>query len=98
MPDVDITESDPIQLPLESDDLLINLEENKSAIKRFLADLKLVCAKSDADESTLGLGLRISYELIKPYGGQVTVLQTCLPNKGLGSLNDESIESSTQVF
>lgn len=96
MADVDINESDPIQLPLESDDLLINLDENKSAIKRFLADLKQFYAvkSADADESTLGSALRIAYEIIKSYGGQVTVLQTCLPNKGLGSLN-ESIESET---
>jgi hypothetical protein len=43
------------------------------------------CSYVETD-SALGTALNAAYQLLKPTGGRITVMQTCLPNVGEGAL------------
>ena len=72
-------------LPLP-DNLMINLNENREAIQIFLQSLPTLFADSYETDSALGSALNAAYQLLKHTGGRITIMQTCLPNLGIGSL------------
>lgn len=79
--------SDPdLVLPLP-DSLMVNLSENKESIQMFLQQLPNLFVNSYVEtDSALGTALNAAYQLLKPTGGRITVMQTCLPNVGEGAL------------
>jgi protein transport protein SEC24 len=82
-----------IQLPLP-DSLMINLNENKESIQLFLQSLPSMFTDSYETDSALGTALNAGFQLLKQTGGRITIMQTCLPNIGVGSLKtrDETID------
>ena len=82
-----------INLPMP-ESLMCNLSENKEAVKAFLQQLPDLFANTFDTDSALGSALQAAYQLMKPTGGRVTVMQTCLPNVGAGALKtrEESID------
>ncbi|XP_050322830.1 protein transport protein Sec24A [Bactrocera neohumeralis] len=68
------------------DNLLVNLKECKELVKDLLTQLPKRFADTHDPGSALGSALQVAYKLMQASGGRVTVFQTCLPNKGPGSL------------
>ncbi|XP_011181486.2 protein transport protein Sec24A isoform X2 [Zeugodacus cucurbitae] len=68
------------------DNLLVNLKECKELVKDLLKQLPKRFADTHDPGSALGSALQVAYKLMQASGGRVTVFQTCLPNKGPGSL------------
>lgn len=83
-------------LPLP-DQLMSNLSENKESVRTFLQQLPDMFATSYETDSALGTALNAAFQLLKPTGGRITVMQTCLPNVGAGALKvrDESIDKDS---
>lgn len=83
-------------LPLP-DNLMINLNENREAIQIFLQSLPTLFADSYETDSALGSALNAAFQLLKHTGGRITIMQTCLPNLGIGSLKprDENIDKDS---
>lgn len=75
-----------IQLPLLPENLMCNLNENKDLIEQFLKNLPQIHLNSCETESCLGSALNAAFKLISTSGGRITIMQTCLPNLGVGSL------------
>jgi protein transport protein SEC24 len=84
---------DDVVLPLP-ENLMINLNENKETIQTFLQDLPNLFTNTNDTESALGTALSAAFKLLNTTGGRVTVMQTCLPTCGVGSLKqrNDSIE------
>ena len=82
-----------LQLPLP-DNLMISLSENKESIQLFLQSLTSMFADTYETDSALGTALNAGYQLLKQTGGRITVMQTCLPNTGVGSLkkHEENVD------
>jgi protein transport protein SEC24 len=80
-------------LPLP-DSLMVNLSENKETIQAFLHELPALFNDSYDTDSALGSALLAAFKLLNSTGGRVTVMQTCLPNVGVGALKhrNDSIE------
>lgn len=68
------------------DGLIVNLEENKSAIKDLLTSLPNLYRESYDVSCALGAALQTAFKILAPRGGRVTVFQACLPNCGPGNL------------
>jgi len=87
---------DELVLPMP-DNLMINLNENKESIQIFLQSLPSLFADSYETDSALGTALNAAYQLLKQTGGRITVMQTCLPNVGVGALKirDETIDKDS---
>lgn len=93
--------SDPVDsslmLPMP-DGLMVNLNECRESIQLFLQELPNMFSVANAGsietDSALGTALNAAYHLLKPTGGRLTVMQTCLPNLGEGALKtrDETID------
>lgn len=80
--------SGELALPMP-DGLLVNLNENRQSVLMFLQALPNLFAPLNNDtetDSALGTALNAAFQLLKPTGGRVTVMQTCLPNVGEGAL------------
>jgi protein transport protein SEC24 len=88
---------DDVILPLP-EFLMINLTENKETIQTFLQDLPNLFNNSNDTENALGTALTVAFKLLTGTGGRVTVMQTCLPTCGVGSLKirSDSIEKDSQ--
>lgn len=65
---------------------MVNVEENKAAIKDLLTSLPSLYKESYNTGCALGAALQAAFKLLAPRGGRVTVFQACLPNCGPGSL------------
>ncbi|XP_067632587.1 protein transport protein Sec24A isoform X2 [Eurosta solidaginis] len=81
------------------DNLLVNLRECKELVKDLLNQLPNRFADTHDPGSALGSALQVAYKLMT-MGGRITVFQTCLPNKGPGSLEpreDPNNRSSKDV-
>lgn len=65
---------------------MVNLEENKAAIKDLLTNLPNHFRESFNTGCALGAALQAAFKLLAPRGGRVTVFQSSLPNCGPGSL------------
>jgi len=74
-----------LTLPLP-DNLMINLSENKESVQLFLQTLPSLFAETYETDSALGTALNAGFQLLKQTGGRLTIMQTCLPNIGVGSL------------
>ncbi len=76
------------------DNLMVNLNENRQSIQVFLQSLPSMFADSYETDSALGTALNAAYQLLKHTGGRITIMQTCLPNLGVGSLKprEENID------
>ncbi|CAD7015448.1 unnamed protein product [Ceratitis capitata] len=68
------------------DNLLVNLKECRELVSDLLTQLPSRFADTHDPGSALGAALQVAYKLMQSHGGRVTVFQTCLPNKGPGSL------------
>lgn len=92
-------EIDDVVLPIP-ENLMINLMENKETIQTFLQDLPQIFQDTYDTESALGTALTAAYKLLSNTGGRVTVMQTCLPTIGVGSLKarNDSIEKDSSAF
>lgn len=84
---------DDLVLPMP-DSLTVNLHENKESIQLFLQSLPNLFADTYETDSALGTALTAGFQLLKNSGGRITIMQTCLPNIGVGSLKvrEESID------
>lgn len=84
---------DDVVLPLP-ENLMINLTENKETIQTFLQELPSLFTNTNDTENALGTALTAAFKLLTGTGGRVTVMQTCLPTCGVGSLKlrSESID------
>ena len=80
---------DDVVLPLP-ENLMINLTENKETIQTFLQDLPNLFNNTNDTENALGTALTAAFKLLTGTGGRVTVMQTCLPTSGVGSLKNRS--------
>ena len=87
---------DELILPMP-DNLMINLNENKESIQIFLQSLPSLFADSYETDSALGSALNAAHQLLKQTGGRITVMQTCLPNVGVGALKirEETIDKDS---
>lgn len=65
---------------------MVNMEENKKAIKNLLTSLPNNYRESYNTGCALGAALQAAFKILAPRGGRVTVFQACLPNCGPGSL------------
>ena len=76
------------------DSLMVNLHENRESIKVFLETLPNMFADTYETDSALGTALNAAFQLLKATGGRITIMQTCLPNIGVGGLKarDENID------
>ena len=100
----DASDSESLTLPMP-DGLLVNLSENRESVQMFLQALPglfsptnpSACVETD---SALGTALTAGFQLLKPTGGRITVMQTCLPNMGEGALKvrDETIEKVRRLL
>lgn len=90
---------DELVLPLP-DSLMVNLSENKESVQQFLQWLPTLFADTNETDSALGSALTIAYQLLKNTGGRITVMQTCMPNVGLGALKyrDETVEKEANIL
>lgn len=88
-----------IILPMP-DSLMVNMGENKEAIQTFLQSLPHLFANTFETDSALGTALNAAYQLLKPTGGRITVMQTCLPNVGEGVLKprEDSIDKVNLTY
>jgi len=68
------------------DGLMVNLEENKMAIKDLLTSLPNNYRESYNTGCALGAALQAAFKILAPRGGRVTVFQASLPNCGPGKL------------
>uniref|UniRef100_A0A2H8TWN2 Protein transport protein Sec24B n=2 Tax=Melanaphis sacchari TaxID=742174 RepID=A0A2H8TWN2_9HEMI len=80
-----VSDISDIFLPLP-DGLMVNLEENKMAIKDLLTSLPNNYKESYNTGCALGAALQAAFKILAPRGGRVTVFQASLPNCGPGSL------------
>lgn len=80
-----VSDISEIFLPLP-DGLMVNLEENKAAIKDLLTSLPNNYRESYNTGCALGAALQAAFKILAPRGGRVTVFQASLPNCGPGSL------------
>ncbi|KAL7316193.1 COPII subunit, variant 2 [Mucor circinelloides] len=88
MPDID-----DIYLPRAHADLVVNLNEAKSAVLDLLERLKVMftneaCATND---NCLGAALKAARQLLSPTGGKIICFQASLPNIGIGALSSSVI-------
>ena len=85
-----------LELPMP-DSLMVNLNENKEAIQLFLQSLPSMFADTYETDSALGTALNAAHMLLKQTGGRITIMQTCLPNVGVGSLKqrEENIDKDS---
>jgi protein transport protein SEC24 len=85
-----------LTLPMP-DMLMVNLSENKESIQQFLHSLPNQFVDTYETDSALGTALNAAFQLLKPTGGRVTIMQTCLPNVGIGALRarDENIDKDS---
>jgi protein transport protein SEC24 len=85
-----------LELPMP-DSLMVNLQENKESIQQFLASLPNLFAETFETDSALGTALNSAFLLLKQTGGRISIMQTCLPNVGVGALKvrDESIDKDS---
>lgn len=84
---------DDLVLPMP-DSLMVSLSENKESIQQFLQTLPNLFADTYETDSALGSALTAGFQLLQNTGGRITIMQTCLPNVGAGSLKprDENID------
>lgn len=68
------------------DSLLVNLKECKELVRDLLKQLPKRFAHTHDPGSSLGAALQVAFKLMQASGGRITVFQSCLPNKGPGSL------------
>ncbi|XP_050058560.1 mucin-12 isoform X1 [Aphis gossypii] len=80
-----VSDISDIFLPLP-DGLMVNLEENKMAIKDLLTNLPNTYRESYNTGCALGAALQAAFKILAPRGGRVTVFQASLPNCGPGKL------------
>uniref|UniRef100_A0AC34FRV0 Uncharacterized protein n=1 Tax=Panagrolaimus sp. ES5 TaxID=591445 RepID=A0AC34FRV0_9BILA len=93
IPDCD----DPF-IPADSG-LLINLKTNRDAINFFLQNLPSYFDHTAPDSNCLGAALQIAFSIISEIGGRVTVMQSRMPDVGVGALkNRENGDKKTQNF
>ena len=85
-----------VELPMP-DSLLVNLNENKESIKLFLETLPNLFADTYETDSALGTALNSAFLLLKQTGGRITIMQSCLPNVGIGALEkrEENIDKDS---
>lgn len=97
--DIDDGADGLVSLPMP-DGLMVNLSENRESVQTFLQTLPGMFSANGANsadvetDSALGTALNAGYQLLKTTGGRLTVMQTCLPNRGEGALKtrEESID------
>uniref|UniRef100_A0AC35FA64 Uncharacterized protein n=1 Tax=Panagrolaimus sp. PS1159 TaxID=55785 RepID=A0AC35FA64_9BILA len=93
IPDCD----DPF-VPAESG-LLINLKSNREAVISFLQNLPSYFDHTAPDSNCLGAALQIAFSVISEIGGRITVMQSRIPDVGVGALkNRETGDKKTQNF
>lgn len=97
-PDLEAASDESISLPMP-DGLMVNLHENRECVQMFLQSLPSLFSSTNANshvetDSALGTALVAAYTMLKPTGGRITIMQTCLPNAGEGALKtrEESID------
>lgn len=85
-----------IELPMP-DGLLVNLNEKREGIEQFLETLPCLFADTCDTDSAMGSALTAAYQLLKSTGGRMTIMQTCLPNVGVGALKqrDENVDKDS---
>lgn len=79
------------------ENLMVSLNENREPIQIFLQSLPSMFADSYETDSALGTALNAAFQLLKHTGGRITIMQTCLPNLGVGGLKarEENIDKVT---
>ena len=85
-----------LQLPMP-DGLMVNLNENRESIHQFLQALPTYFRDTYETDSALGTALTAAYQLLKNTGGRISIMQTCLPNVGIGGLKqrEENIDKDS---
>lgn len=68
------------------DGILVRLHENINQVKRLLDSIPSLFRSQRETHSCTGAAIQIAHKLIAPSGGRITVLQTCLPSIGPGTL------------
>ena len=88
-----------LDLPMP-DALMTNLHENKESIQKFLQTLPDYFSGEMETDSALGSALNAAFQLLKQTGGRITILQTCLPNIGVGSLRkrEENVDKVSIII
>ncbi|KAK2828080.1 hypothetical protein Q5P01_019114 [Channa striata] len=80
-----VSDIEDIFLPTP-DSLLVNLNECKELVQDLLKSLPTLFEKTMETQSALGPALQAAFKLLSPTGGRMSVLQTQLPNLGVGAL------------
>lgn len=80
-----VSDLDDVYLP-QPEDLLCNLAESRGVVESLLGRLSEMFKDTKNVGSALGPALQAAIKLIAPTGGRVVVLQSALPNCGVGAL------------
>ncbi|XP_040574935.1 protein transport protein Sec24B [Lepeophtheirus salmonis] len=94
-----VSDIDDMFVPTPND-LVVNLKENKSLIKKLLSELPDMFENTSDTESAFGAALQACYKLLYPTGGRVTVLQCMIPSVGPGTLfrREKSEKNASALF
>ena len=69
------------------DNLLVNLQESRSVVEKFLDNLPDMFSKNPVlSQSCLGPALKAAFTVMKQVGGKMSVFQAIMPNLGDGAL------------
>lgn len=80
-----VTDLDDPFLPT-NDRLVVELNENRAAIEKFLTTLPEYFANTCASSNAMGSGLKAALKLMNNSGGKIICVNTALPTVGLGKL------------
>jgi len=87
------TDIEDVTLPLP-ENLMVNLYENREKVKSFLETLPETFQNAYETDSALGVALTAAHKMLSQTGGRITVLQSMLPNVGVGALKPPEKEAS----
>jgi protein transport protein SEC24 len=68
------------------DDLLVNLNEARPMIERFLEKLNAIYQNTNITASALGPAMQAAFKLVQSIGGKIVVIQASMPTLGAGGL------------
>lgn len=70
------------------DDLLVDLTEGRVQVEKLLGKLSSIYANTQISSSALGSALTAASKLMAAIGGKIVVLQSALPNIGMGKVTN----------
>lgn len=73
-------------LPIDEQNLLVNLAENRTTVEALLTNLQSYFANTQSTQSAMGPAIQAAIKLASNVGGKVIVLQSSQPSVGEGAV------------